>query len=670
MAQQYALGKPARTLTAGERQELVGEVRENIEEAYNYERDNRVEAEIDLQFLAGDQWPEAVKAARGTTRPMLTINQLPQFVHLVTNPTREADIAIKAIPVGGTADPEKARLFNDLIKQIEFQSTAKSVYVTGNEHQASCGIGWWQVLTQYVDDAIFDQEIRIRRIEHPLSVYCDPGAVEPDRSDAMWIAIVEMWPRSRFKRQYPNAAISDVDAPSPGSPTLQFQWSTADAVAVAMYFRKVAVKKTLALTQSGKTLDVTGWTEAQLAPASQADPIVGTRECDTYKVEKYLVSGREVLEGPVEWAGKYIPLVPVIGGEIPLKGGCKRFGVVRFARDPQQLFNFMRTAAAESVALAPKAPYLATPKQIGPHKHLWDTMNTENRPYLLYNPDQEAAGPPKREHPPETPVALIQQAQDASEDMNRTTGVYPSSYGARSNETSGTAIGRREAQTFTANSHFSDNLVHSLVHTGRILIDLIPKIYDNERVVRLRDDNDQEYTETINQVVMGLDGQPVVLNDLSVGRFDVRVSVTKASVTKRIEAVNAMMELAKGLAPDMQMLLLDLIVENSDWPGAEKVAKRFRNMLPPQALVDPDDPEAPPPPSPMDDPMNVAALEKLAAEIDKIRRDAEKVTAETYKTLIEADQLDAELGTISLPKVTGSVPSVPPRPNGALSPPI
>ena len=167
----------ARKLSGKEESDLVKEVRDCIEDSFNADRDNRAEAETDLMFVAGDQWPQAVKNARGTTRPMLTINQLPQFVHQVTNPTRTADIAIKASPVDDAADVQIAKIYNGLIKQIEYQSTAKSVYVTGNEHQAMCGIGWWQVVTQYVDDAIFDQEIRIQRIENPLSVFCDPAAV-------------------------------------------------------------------------------------------------------------------------------------------------------------------------------------------------------------------------------------------------------------------------------------------------------------------------------------------------------------------------------------------------------------------------------------------------------------------------------------------------------------
>jgi hypothetical protein len=327
--------------------------------------------------------------------------------------------------------------------------------------------------------------------------------------------------------------------------------------------------------------------------------------------------------------------------------------------------NFYRTASAEQIALSPKAPYIATQKQIGAHKAYWDTLNTENRPYLPYTPDPDAPGPPKREHPPETPVALVQQAEIASEDMKAISNIYDANLGAKSNETSGIAIAKREAQGATANSHYADNLFKSLSYTGKILIDLIPNVYDSQRIVRILGPDDVEQEVPINAVGYGPGGLPAVLNDLTVGRYDVRVRVGKSFLSKRAEAVAAMTELVKSLPPQAQTLVLDLLVKYSDWPGAEELAKRFRALVPKEALIDPNDPNAPPPPSPMDDPMFVANLEKLAAEIEKLKNEADKIKAEELKTLAEADAIDAETDhQIIIPSIIGT-PSVPVRkPNG------
>jgi hypothetical protein len=385
--------------------------------------------------------------------------------------------------------------------------------------------------------------------------------------------------------------------------------------------------------------------------------IVNVREVETYRVEKYLVTGSEVLEGPIDWAGKYIPLIPVLGAEIPLKNGVMRYGVVRFARDPQQILNFAETAAAEAIAMAPKTPWLATQEMIGPYKSQWDSINTANQPYLLYKPDQNAPGAmPKRETGPEIPQALIQQSDRASYQLKQVMGIYEASLGQRSNETSGVAIQRRQVEGDTANAHFSDNLMFALVHTGRALVDLIPKIYDNQRIMRLNiDSSGKPQPVQINHLAMdpvtGMpamdeNGQPIFINDLSVGAFDVRVTVGKSFLTKRAEAVASMLEFAKALPPNLQILFIDLIIKNSDWPDAQEVAKRVRNMVPPQALADPDDPNAPKPPGPMDDPMVVAKLEELAAKIEDLKAAQRLKDAQAEKAMAEAGTIpmDVALG--------------------------
>ncbi len=629
-------GKPARKLSKRDQDVLIKEVRERIEDSWSHDRDNRMDAASDLAFLAGDQWPEAVRREReAAQRPMLTINRLPQFVRQVTNDIRQAEFSIKVAPEDDGSDPKLARIYDGLIRQIQYQSSARHVFAQAAEHQAACGIGWFRVCTEYPDDSAFDQEIRIKGIRNPLSVYDDPGAVEPDRSDAMWRAVVELWPRKAFKAKYPKAAEAGIDVPNGEQGRLSaFFWATSDMVRIAEYWRKVPVKKTIALLEDGQTVDITGKGEAELAYY----PIVRTREVDSHRIECFTVSGSEVLSGPHDWAGADIPIVPVIGGEFPLEQRTYRYGVIRFARDPQQLYNFYRTATAEAIALAPKAPYVATPDQIGPFKAMWDTAHTSNRPYLLYKPDPQAPGAkPQREAPPALPAALMQEAQVASEDMKGVTGIYDAALGRQSNETSGVAIGRRQHESDVANYHFADNLQRALDYTGRILIDLIPKVYDNERVIRLMGEHDdaQEEFVPINRVVMGMDGMPIVMNDLSAARFDVRVKVGKSYTTKRAEAADSLLQFVSAV-PSAGQVAGDLIAKNFDWPGADELAKRLRNLVPPAVLADPEKPETQPPPDPIAQQMQALQMEGAQAEVAKMRAEVENKRADTVIKLMGA----------------------------------
>jgi hypothetical protein len=612
-------------------EQIVKDVRERLDQAWQYDRENREAGTSDLAFLAGDQWPEAIRREREIEgRPMLTVNRLPQFLRQVTNDIRQADLAIKVAPVDDRSDPELAKIYNGLLRQIQAASSAKHVYSAAAESQAGCGVGWFRILTQYCEDSAFEQEIKIKLIPHPFSVFCDPAAVEPDRSDAMWMMVAENIPTATFKERYPKAAVEGIDISTDNAESRLF-WVTKDAVRIAEYWCKKPYMKTLGLTEDGRTVDITGMSKQQLA---FMPPIVKTRQQQAYKVVQYLVSGSEVLEGPHEWAGRHIPIIPVLGAEVPLDQKVYRYGVIRFARDPQQLYNFYRTATAEMIALAPKSPYLVTTNMLSDPKikALWDTANKKNRPYLPYIPDPQApGGAPRREHPPEMPSALIQEAQVASEDMKATTGIYDAGLGRQGNETSGKAILARQHEGDVANYHFIDNLQRSLEYAGRILIDLIPKIYDTERVVRLMGDDDTEEFVKVNAEAMDVDGVPMIFNDLSSARFDIRVTIGKSYSTKRMESAESLMAFAQAI-PGAAEVVSDLIAKNMDWPGAEEIAKRLKNTIPKQVLHDPEDPKAEPPPDPMEDPVVQLDMRIKAA-------DAMKKEAEAMKLQLEAAQM-------------------------------
>ncbi len=617
-------------------------VREAIQDAWEYDRDNRREAAKDLDFLAGNQWPESVRRQREAEgRPMLTINRLPQFVHQVTNDIRQADLAIKVSPVDDGGDVQLVKIYNGLLRQIQYQSSASHVYASAAGHQVACGIGWWRIISQYTDDTGWDQELKIKLIKQPMAVFWDPGSVEVDRSDAMWIAVTELIPKRAFEKRYPKASPESVEVPGESGSYSSMFWINGDFVRVAEFWHKVPYKKRIGMTAEGQTIDLT-----EIKPDMRPflPPITREREVDAFRVKQFLCSGRDVLSDTTDWPGKYIPIVPAVGDEIPLERVTWRGGLIRHARDPQQLYNFYRTATAESIALAPKAPYLATTKQIEKYKGMWDTQNTTQRPYLLYDVDPAAPGPPKREHPPEMPVALVQEAQIASDDMKATTGIYDASLGQRSNEQSGRAIQARQREGDVANFHYADNLSRALEHTGRILIDLIPKIYDNERVVRLMGEDGSEEPMVINRVLYGMDGMPVMVNDISAGRFDVRVNIGPSYSTKRLESADAMMQFVQAF-PAAAPVIGDLVAKNQDWPGAEEIAKRLRNLVPPQVLADPEDPNAPQPPDPMDDPAMQLQMASAQKELEKTDAEIEKTRAETRLTEAKIAELGEKIAS-------------------------
>ncbi len=314
--------------------------------------------------------------------------------------------------------------------------------------------------------------------------------------------------------------------------------------------------------------------------------IVDEREVHVRQVRCAVINGVEVLE-EYDWPGRWIPIVPVLGKEMIVDGRRRLLSLVRFARDPQQLYNFYKTAQAEAVMLAPKAPFIGAEGQFEGHEEQWRTANLVNYAYLEYKPvtlNGQPVGPPQRNNYEPPIQALSVGALQAADDIKATTGIFDPSLGAVSNETSGRAILARQEQANTSNFHFDDNLQRALRHTGRILIDLIPKIYDTPRWVRIIGEDEAQRVVQVNALYHDEHGRPRRY-DLSAGKYDVTVTTGPSYLTRRQEAFAMLIELARAY-PQLLQLAGDIVFRNSDVPGADELAERLKRTLPPELASD------------------------------------------------------------------------------------
>lgn len=613
--------------------DLLREAQARYREAVNADRPNREAAQDDLRFLAGEQWDPRVEQDRiRDGRPVLTIPRLAQFVNQVVNDIRLNKPAITVRPVDNGADEKIAETYTGLIRNIEATSDADSAYVGAAEYAVRCGMGHFRILTRYVDDDAWQQEICIEPIHNPQAVVWDPAAKKLTREDANYCFVLQRIPRKAFRREFPNAALADMERPVPVD---WEEWATYDSVQIAEYWVKVPMMRTVARSPDGQVFDVTGMPPAAVEQMVTAGGEV--RQVESHKVCSYLISAGEVLAGPFEWPGKFIPIVPVVGSEVWVGDRVVRFGMVRFAKDAQRSFNYHRSAEVETAALAPKAPYIATPEQIKGYEEDWARANQDNQSVLLYNPDPQAGGPPQRIAPPPIPAAFAQLALEAAEDMKAVTGIYDAALGARSNETSGRAIMARQREGDVGSFHYIDNLSKSIAYAGRILVDLIPRIYDNERVVRVLGEDGIPEAVPIN--VETPDGRK--LHDLSLGRYDVVVRSGPAFSTRREESAQAMMEFMR-VYPPAAAAIGDLVADAMDWPGAKEIAERLRAVMPPglaeAAKAKARGEEPPPPPEPP--PPGPEEIEAMA-KAEKAQADAEKAKADAEKARLEVQQMRA-----------------------------
>ena len=531
---------------------------ERFELAEEAESEPREACLEDLKFSIGQQWPPLIEAQRALDgRVMLTMDQTGQSVQLVCNNQRQQRPSIKVNPVGDGADVESAEIWTGIIRHIEVQSDAELAYDGSFEYMVRCGRGHFRLMTEYCDDDTGNQDIVIRPVENTFSVYMDPS---PKKA---WCFIIEDMKRAEYIEQYPKSSLAGAWETFQGTGTAPEAWLTKDGVRIAEYFR---IEET---------------------PRDKGAP--------KKKVIWCKINAFERIDKDKVIPGKRIPIIPVLGKDLHVDGKHYLAGLIRNAKGPQRQYNYMVSAATETIALAPKSPFVIEEGQIEGHETEWKNANTKNYSVLQYkgvDVGGKPAPPPQRnqaEPPIQAMAAMIQQA---GLDLKASIGLYDPSLGQRKGDESGIAIGHLQQQGDQATFNYSDNLTRAMRYAGRILVDWIPVYYDTPRIQRIiKPDGTMQHVVTHMGEDQQADAQDLALKqdiqkvyDLSQGTYDITIEVGPSYQTKRQQAVATQLELIKS-DPQILPIIGDLLVGEMDIPNAKEISKRLHAMLPPQVLA-------------------------------------------------------------------------------------
>ena len=547
-------------------EDTLSEIRERFSSAVEFTSVNRQEMLDDVRFARlGDQWPESAKYDRnrpGKERPMLVINRLLQYRDRVVNEIRQNTPSIRIRPVNDEADQETAEVLQGLIRHIQDNSNAGMAYDTAVESQVDMGIGYVRIRNDWADDSSFDQEIYIDRIPDPFKVYMDPHSKSPDGSDAEWCILAEEISKDEFERLYPGVEETHFDDAGNGDAQ---GWFTKDSVRIAEYY----------------------YIEHEEVEITDPQDPSQVRIADKKRCMWCKATGDTILERG-ELPTKFIPIVPVIGHELWLQGRRYLSGLIRNAKDAQRLYNYYLSANAENVALSPKAPFIGVAGQFETDPN-WGRVNKESVAYLEYDPVSIAGTPvgsPQRAMPPQSSPAIMQAIQLAENDIMQSMGIYQPTLGAQSNETSGRALLLRQKQADINTFHYQDNLSRSVRQIGRVVLDMIPKVYDRPRIARILGEDGTPRTVQLNPNIQtpSANTENNAIDSIfnpTIGRYDVVCDAGPSYATKRDEAATMMLTLTQA-NPALFNIIGDLMLKNMDWPGAEEISKRLQAMLPPQ----------------------------------------------------------------------------------------
>lgn len=529
----------------------VDDAQKMYERYKSFWSDNYNEANIDLKMAAGDpatHWGPAYGERTKNKQLVMVINELPQFIHQVTNDIRQNTPSVDTIP-DADGDIETAAVYSDLIRDIEYKSAADEAYDTGAEYAVKCSIGFIRVDHDYCSDDTDEQELQVKKVHDPLSVWIDPASVECDGRDANGAICLEPINEKEFKKLYPGKKFSNFVDPKNTEPT--------DSIIIAeIFIREFTGKR-------GKT------------------PLI----------RRYKFSGEDLL-AETTFPGDYVPIVPVIGEDVWIEGKRIIAGLIRQARDPQLRLNHWACKEQQILNMAPIAPVMAVEGTLVNDRNQWQSPGTETvLEYRLKDLDDNQAPAPTRLQPPPVPTGIINAMEGAKQNIKESLGMYNASIGEKSNEVSGIAIQRRQHEGDVATFHFPDNVRRSITQVGRILASAIPIIYDTSRIVQTMSNENEPRMVGINGAAMQ-EGQKQ-RHDLTRGKYRVRVTTGSSYTTKRQEAAELFGDVIKQ-NPEMLNVIGDLWAKNLDVAGAQAMAERFRKMIPPQLLDDSDQQQIPP----------------------------------------------------------------------------
>ena len=482
----------------------------------------------DIDFLSGNQWDDKVKAAREAAGlSVLVYDQIESKVKYIVNNARANTPAIKCAPVDAGADKNTARIFDGLIKHIQYKHDAKHAYINALQNIVGGGIGAWRV--NPVKTAEGEYDIEILRITDPTTVIIDPTAKKQDFSDAEYCFVLTPVVAEDVEELYDVDDVCGVgDAPQEGQINVLEYW---------------------------KLNRKTGYWE------------------------QYILSNDSILESNTEYRGKYMPITFITGEELHIKGERMYKGIVRNVKDMQMLLNLAKSRTADSLAKGSSGQWLTEADMIADYKEIWMSPEVNGIPVLPYK--ATAGGKPERVDPPPPPVGFQSVASEADADIRANIGIRDPLQDVPSSQ-SGKAIALQISQGNIGTFAFMDKLNSGVKYTGTVLVDLIPQYYSYPHIREIMGLDNQISTVPLNEPYE--QNGELVMHDLSKGRYAVMIQEGPSYESQRTEASDKLLELSK-IYPQFLQLAGDIIFRNMDFQGADEIADRLRSQVPPEVLA-------------------------------------------------------------------------------------
>ena len=551
-----------------------------FEAAKDVETDNREMSRDDNRFIddPAGQWESDVFSS-ADNKPRYTFDRTTPIVEQIAGEIEQADFDIRIKPAGGDATKDDAKLLDGMVRNIENISDASHIFNNAARSMVKSGIGGWRVKRAYLDDNSFDQDLIISPIlDFANRVWFDPNSKEQNKSDSRYCFLIQPISPDEFKEKFPDfdgAPVSVTDTKT----NTDFGYSNDDVFLGQIYYKKEETRELLLMTDGQVLVNDDDFKDIEDELAERGITVKNRRKRPNTIIMSRLFDANGWIVDEEETVFNYIPVIPVYGNYTIDCNKTRYRGVVRKLKDTQRVMNYSMSREIEEGALAPRAKIWMTQKQAAGHESQIQTLNTNSDPVQFYNWDSDAPGIPQQTGGAQINPGLRTMSQDMSQSLNMTAGLFAANMGDNPGLQSGVAIERLQNKGDTGTVSYFSSMEVAICHTGRIIIDALPRVYDTERMVRVMQEDGSFDITTINQEVTDREtGRRVVVNDLSKGQYDVTCSAGPSFQNRQQEAVTGIIDAAR-VNPSIMEIGSDIFMKNQMFPGAEQIAERMREQL-------------------------------------------------------------------------------------------
>lgn len=643
-----------------------------VNDFYSYFNEHIQRARNFLTFLYIDQWDMSIRQAREqVNKPTMQFNKVTSVIRAILGEWRNNSPSLSVRGKGKNVPQQEIDVVEGLIRQIQYESDSDIAYQIAGRHGLECGWGACRVVAEYKSSDSFEQVLCIKPIMDFQSAFFDPTATEANKSDGDYCGVYTVFSKEKFKKFY-GKKCPNPESLSGITGNYYIRWNTRDTVTVCEMYCKEYFNKKIVQLSDGQEMSADDAKEVldMQKQSMEANPdyelsgfepleIVNEREVKDYKIKHIIFVQNMILE-ETDYPGKILPVVYFEGDSAVIDGEQIPLPFIQDAIDTQKLVNYIGSEVAYGILRSRKETVMATSDMMEGHEDDW--INPDRvQGWLEYNKDTDG-GKPEFITPPAFNQSFLQAYQNSSEDLMQIMGRFEESRGQETNAVSGVAINARQRSANKPVNLYNNNIQRGIKQIGKVILDMIPHIYDTERNVTIMGADGQSKSVDINvqrgyKMLPNGDVEPHVENDLTKGDYDIEIRVDGSYDDQQAQAMDVLIRLAT-INPQISNLIPDLLAEVTGLENTEKLVERLKTLVPPQILAKEEGKPLPPPPPAPPDPMIEIKKQELMLTANKNQQEAmarqKELAIQEQKVMVEA-QTKGIQGQATLAKAAAEV---------------